>query len=162
MKPNLILIDGGRAQVNSVLKALDVYQLKIPVLGLAKRQEEIIFKKNNLSLSQEHLKRLSGKIIKSPNFINLTLPRQTALLKFLQRLRDASHRLALRYHNYLHRQSQTKSPLLDLPFIGEKTYQKLIEHFGSLNTLKQAQESDLARLVTRRQLKVLKEYFKTQ
>ena len=156
--PDLILIDGGRGQVGSVLRVLDELDLRIPTIGLAKKEERVIFKTSVLGLSLPCLLRLQGQIEKGPNFTILKLDLNTPLMKFLQRLRDASHRAALKYHNYLQIRAQTESDLLNLPTIGEKTYRKLIRRFGSLDALKRAGRAELAGLLNRRQLQVLTDY----
>ena len=160
LRPGLILIDGGRGQVSSVLKVLDELALEIPIIGLAKRKEQVVFKTGTLSLDSAQLRRLKGQADVGRNFTVLTLDLNTPMMKFLQRLRDASHRSALRYHNYLQTRAQTGSDLLGLPTIGEKTYKKLIRRFGSLDGLKRASRADLAEILTRRQLQILTDYLK--
>lgn len=158
--PDLILIDGGRGQVSSTLKILKEFNLNIPTIGLAKKEEQIVFKKNTLNLNLSYLKELPGRADESLNFITLKINLNTPLIKFLQRLRDASHRNALTYHNYLQTKSQMRSDLLDLPTIGEKTYQKLINAFGSTEGMKRAPLSELKEILSPKQLEVLRKYFK--
>ena len=158
--PDLILIDGGRGQVSSVQKVLSELQLEIPVIGLAKKREEIIFSPQYLNLNQAKLQQLKGELQASANFVKLQLDAKTPIVKLLQRLRDASHRSALSYHNYLQTRAQTASPLLTLPGFGLKTYQKLMKRFGSLSALKQAPAAELEALLNRSQQRVLAAYFK--
>lgn len=87
--PDLIIIDGGLGQVRAVKKELDLASLEIPVFGLAKRMEWLY----------------------SPNGDIIKLPKNSLPLKLLQRLRDESHRFALKYHHNL----RAKSFELDLP-----------------------------------------------
>lgn len=82
-KPDLIVVDGGRGQVSAVLSALDEGGLKLPVAGLAKKEEVVVFRKD------------------SGDFVELKLDRSNEGLKLLQRLRDESHRFAKSYHHYL-------------------------------------------------------------
>ncbi len=162
LRPNLILIDGGRGQVSSVLKVLDEFGLEIPVVGLAKKKEQIIFHSEKIRLNCSRLEKLKGTVLKSPNFTTVTLNLNTPLIKLLQRLRDSSHRSALTYHNYLQTKAQVKSDLLYLPAIGPKTHQKLIKRFGSVDKLSQASEEELAELLNKRQLAGLLRYLKSR
>lgn len=91
--PDLIVIDGGEAQVSVTTKIIAEFSLAIPIIGLAKRLEEVIIPKN-LGL---HLR--GAKL----NFQKVALPRDHRALKLLQRLRDESHRFALSYHRELRR-----------------------------------------------------------
>ena len=158
LRADLILIDGGRGQVSSVLRVLNELGIEIPVIGLAKKEERIIFRSETISLNHKRLEKLKGEVFKSANFTTVALSLNTPSLKLLQRLRDASHRSALTYHNYLQAKEQVGSDLLRLPAIGPKTYQKLIKRFGSLNKLSQANEKELAELLNKRQLEVLLRY----
>jgi len=76
-KPDLILVDGGITQVRAAERALNQVRLKIPVIGLAKKKEEIYFPQKN---------------------VPLRLDREGAALKLLMRIRDEAHRFALQYH----------------------------------------------------------------
>ncbi|MYB39709.1 excinuclease ABC subunit UvrC [Candidatus Saccharibacteria bacterium] len=158
IRPDLILIDGGKGQVSSVLQVLDGLDLEIPVIGLAKKREQVIFRAGRLNLDADQLRRLGGSAEDSPAFTTLNLNPNTPLLKLLQRLRDASHRSALAYHNYLQGRDQVASGLLGIEGIGEKTYRKLIKRFGSLAGLRTAEEAELAAVLNRRQLAALKAY----
>jgi excinuclease ABC subunit C len=78
--PNLVLIDGGKGQLDAALKAFDQYIIKdIPFIGLAKREEEIIIKKGD-------------------DYRIINIPNSTHIIKLLQRIRDESHRFAISYH----------------------------------------------------------------
>ena len=156
--PDLILIDGGRGQVGSVLAVLDELGLSIPVLGLAKKKEEIIFVPDRLVLDGAKLDRLGGSLKEGKNFASLSLGLNTDVVKFLQRLRDASHRSALGYHNYLRSKASTSSPLLGLPGIGPRTYKKLLGRFGSLAGVRRAGPDELAAVLNRAQLLNLNRY----
>ena len=157
--PDLIVIDGGRGQVGAVLKALQALQLQVPVIGLAKRQEEIICHKTSFQINQAELQRLGGRQLQSPNFYQLQIPRQTDLIKFLQRLRDASHRFALSYQQQLHSRSQLRSPLLDLPGIGPVTYKRLMAKFGAITDWRRLSLADFQAVVSARQAQTLYAYF---
>ena len=156
--PELILIDGGRGQVGSVLRVLDGLGLDIPVIGLAKRREQVVFAAGRLDLNAAQLRRLGGSAETGPGFVVLDLDPNTPAVKLLQRLRDASHRSALAYHNRLQDKGQAAGGLLDLPGIGEKTYKKIIGRFGSPDGLGRAGEKELAAVLNRRQLETVRAY----
>ena len=158
-RPDLILIDGGKGQVSAVLKVLHEFNLAIPVLGLAKKQEQLIFKTSLLKLDSAKVAQLGGRVTQIANFTTLSLPLNTPLIKFMQRLRDAAHRRALVYHNYLQAKDQTASSLLSLPGIGKITYRKLMKHFGTVARLKQAPPSELRKVVSKSQAETIKRYF---
>lgn len=81
--PNLFVIDGGKGQITSALKALAKYNLNIPLVGLAKREETII----------------------TSDFREISLPRNSDALKFVMRIRDEAHRFAITYHRKLRSKS---------------------------------------------------------
>lgn len=90
--PDIIVIDGGVGQVYAAKSVIEEKGLAIPVIGLAKRLEQIILPNVALHLSGERL-----------NFEKVTLPRNHRALKLLQRLRDEAHRFAITYHRKLRR-----------------------------------------------------------
>ena len=159
--PDLLLIDGGRGQVSAALAVLVQNSLQIPVCGLAKKNEEIVFQTNSLQLNQIYVKQLKGIIKTSANFTQLQLPARTEVIRLLQRLRDASHRSALRYHNYLQARSHTTSALLDLPGIGPASYARLKSQFGSLKALQEASFEQLTQHVSSQQAQTVFDYCKT-
>lgn len=108
--PDLILIDGGKTQLNSALKAMEkITPLNIPVIALAKRAEEI------------HL----------PNGEIITLPMRSKALKLLIRIRNEAHSFALNYHRKLRKKKLSLSELDEIEGIGYKRKIALIKHFGS-------------------------------
>lgn len=143
-KPDLILIDGGKGQVSSALSALDEIGLEIPMIGLAKRYEEIIVPKRTIAKdSQYEIKILS--------------PSSDAL-KLLQRVRDESHRFAVSYHSTLKRGRQNKSVLDSIPGIGAVYKRKLIKNFGSVLGVKNASLEDLKSAVGEKRAQIIKEH----
>lgn len=145
--PDLMIIDGGKGQLDSAIKARnDLGYLKIPFIGLAKKREQIIIHNNHsaLKLNENYLKKLNGYASKSLNYTIINLPPDNNLIKLLQRIRDESHRFAVSYHSVLKIKAQKKSVLDDLPGVGPKTRRKLIKTFGSLNAIKEANEKDVA------------------
>lgn len=149
-KPSLVLIDGGKGQLDAAIKARDEQNMtELPFIGLAKREEQIVIAKDrsNVSLNTDVLHRLGGFITETDDFILLNVPHNTNIVKLLQRIRDESHRFAVTYHSILKVKRQTASSLDDIPGIGPATRKKLLKHFGSLRGIKLSSEADVAAVV---------------
>lgn len=122
--PELLMIDGGKGQLSSALAALAELQIEdIPVVGLAKRLEEIF---------------------RPGESAPLILPRASASLRMLQVLRDEAHRFAVSYHRKLRGKRTLTSGLDQIPGIGPKRRQALLQEFGSLQRLRQADVAEIA------------------
>jgi excinuclease ABC subunit C len=122
--PDLILIDGGRGQLNAALGALaELGVEETPILGLAKREEEVY-----LPERPEPLR----------------LPRSDAGLQLLQQVRDEAHRFAVSRHRGRRRKRTLKSRLDDLPGIGPKRRKLLLQRFGSLAAVRDAGVDELS------------------
>ena len=123
--PDLILIDGGKTQLNSALKAMrKITSLKVPVIALAKRAEEI------------HLP--GGEIV--------SLPLNSQALRLLMRIRDEAHDFALNYHKKLRRKRLSLSELDEIEGIGYKRKIALIQHFGSKDRIMSASKEEIGRV----------------
>ena len=147
-RPDLVLIDGGKGQLDAALRARDERdQSNIPFIGLAKREEQIVIhhQKSGVTLNKEKLQELDGYTTITEDFMLINLPHSSHIVKLLQRIRDESHRFAVSYHTVLKRQKQTVSMLEEIPGIGPTTRKKLIKTFGSLRGV---QEADREQLVT--------------
>ncbi len=142
--PDLILIDGGKGQLGAAVKAFALKGLEIPVIGLAKQHEEIVLHKK---LSYVTLDAAQHMILESDDYLTVRLPKNSHVVKLLQRIRDESHRFAVSYHTTLKRQNQTASPLDSIPGIGPATRKKLIRAFGSLKAVGEAEESAVASII---------------
>lgn len=116
-KPDLIIIDGGKGQLSSVMEIFNNFNLDIELIGLAKREEEV-FKPNM-----------------SEPFI---LARNSYGLKLLQRIRDEAHRFAITRHRNLRLKRQTHSKLTDIEGVGDKTAKIIMQAFGSIEKVKEA------------------------
>ncbi len=116
VQPDLMLVDGGEHQLNAAIAQLAEQGIEIPVMGLAKRFEQI---------------HLPGKRV-------ISLPGNSGALKLLKRIRDESHRFAIQYYRKLHQRSLKKSALDEVPGIGELKKMALLKHFGSVEMLKNA------------------------
>lgn len=128
--PELMLIDGGKGQLSAAMLARDEAGYgRIPMIGLAKRFEDVILKNNDGS------------------FNTVQLPENSHLVKLLQRIRDESHRFAVSYHSTLRSNRQTASLLDEIPGIGPITRKKLIRHFGSTAAVLNATQDELQKVV---------------
>jgi excinuclease ABC subunit C len=159
--PNLVLIDGGKGQLDAAIQARDEAGCgNIPFIGLAKREEQIVIAKDRsgVTLNQEVLHQLGGFASESQDFILVNLPHNTNLVKLLQRIRDESHRFAVSYHSVLKVKRQTASLLDDIPSIGPATRKKLLRTFGSMRGVTQASESDLGLVVGTKKARLLKQF----
>jgi excinuclease ABC subunit C len=122
--PDLILIDGGKGQLNAAVSALQELHLPDqPIAGLAKKFEEVF-----LPGMRDHQ----------------MIPKTSAGLALLQRVRDESHRFALAYHKTLRKQRTITSALEDIPGVGKQRRQALLEHFGSVKRLSKATQENIA------------------
>ncbi len=128
--PNLLVIDGGKGQLSVAIEVLQNYHLEIPVIGLAKREEEIF---------------VPG------NAIPILLPKSDYALQLLQRLRDEAHRFAITFHKKLRSKQAYKSILDSIPGIGPKKKKLLINKYGSVANIKKlASSEELANLIGKR------------
>lgn len=128
--PDLLLIDGGIGQVNTVIKVLKDLDLSIPIVGIAKGKDR--------NAGREHF------II--PGKDSFQLPFQSPLLYFLQKLRDESHRFAITTHRQRRIKNISSSRLDDIDGIGAKRKKALLLHFGSVQGVKTATLEDLMRV----------------
>ncbi len=124
--PDLILIDGGKGQLSSAKRAMDELNLSdIPVIGLAKRLEEIYFPGHS-----------------DP----MTLPKRSSSLRLLQQIRDEAHRFAVTQHRNLRGKRQIRSKLDGITGIGPVKKQALLRKFGSLKRIAAAEASEIAKI----------------
>ncbi|NCD08368.1 MAG: excinuclease ABC subunit UvrC [Negativicutes bacterium] len=122
--PSLVIIDGGKGQLSSALEVIRGLGLQeLPVIGLAKREEEIFLEGAHESL---------------------LLSKDSDALKLIQRIRDEAHRFAINYHRKLRGKRNLVSVLDHIPGIGPKRRQALWKKFGSLAAIKAAEQEDLA------------------
>lgn len=159
--PSLVLIDGGKGQLDAAIQARDEQAgPHIPFIGLAKREEQLVIHKtgSHVSLNLAVVQQLGGFTTESDKFILVNLPLSCNAVKLLQRIRDESHRFAVSYHSVLKTRRQTSSRLDDVPGIGPATRKKLLRTFGSMRGVSQASETDLAQVLGPTKAKVLKSY----
>jgi len=124
--PDLVLIDGGRGQLNAALEAMgETGTSSVPVASLAKEQEDVFLPDSPLPIQ---------------------LPRSSPALQLLQRLRDEAHRFAISYHQRLRRKRSLGSVLDEVRGIGPRRKRALLRKFGSLVAIKEASAEELAAL----------------
>ncbi len=159
--PSLVLIDGGKGQLDAAIQARDSQSAAtIPFIGLAKREEQIVIHKikSGVSLNQKELHKMGGFMSESDDFMLVNLPHNSNLVKLLQRIRDESHRFAVTYHSVLKANRQTKSLLDDIPSIGPATRKKLIREFGSVRGVSQASVEELTKSIGQQKAKLVKQF----
>lgn len=123
-KPDLLLIDGGKGQLNAAIQAIKSIDLDIPVFALAKKNEELF----------------------DPDGSIIALSATSKGLILLKRLRDEVHRFAITYHRKMRRKNLTTSTLDSIHGIGPKRKITLLSYFGSVVVMRKASEEDLAKV----------------
>ena len=136
--PDLILVDGGKGQLNAGISILNELSLDIPIIGLAKKFEEIY---------------VPGE--KEP----IVLPEDSLTLKLFQRVRDEAHRFAVRLHKKQREKRIVGSVLDNIKGIGPATRNKLLKHFGSVENIKIASKEELSKLVGKKLAENIKNKF---
>ena len=140
--PDLVLIDGGKGQLNIAVEVIRGLGLNdITVISLAERFEEVYVEGQDEPVN---------------------IPKHSAALHLLQRIRDEAHRFALNYHRSLRKKSSLHSVLEEIPGIGEKRRKTLIKHFGTIEAIKNASLEELASVegMNRRAAQKVLEYLK--
>ena len=123
-KPGLLLIDGGKGQLSSALRAIKGLETDIPTFALAKRSDELYDS--------------SGKVI--------SIPQTSKGFYLLKRLRDEAHRFAIDYHRKLRGKQVTKSLLDSITGVGNLRKLMIFKYFGSIQTLRKASEKEIAKV----------------
>jgi excinuclease ABC subunit C len=147
--PNLILIDGGKGQLQSAQSAQTSQNQQIAMFGLAKQFEQLIVLKDDPSIKLNlTFGAQSNRIISSEgSFWVVSFNKKDPIRMLLERIRNEAHRFAVRYHTSLKGKSVKSSELTNITGIGSKTAQKLIISFGSVARVKQASAQQLASVV---------------
>ena len=167
--PDLVLIDGGKGQLSAVREVLP---RDILAIGIAKRDEEIIFDTQNPNLKTNWLDKNFEKndrdfsVRREGDFLILNLhllqshshgharnllgesnSEFSDLTKLFQRIRDEAHRFAINYHSNLRTKKQTQNALEKIDGVGIKTRAKLLREFGSLKKIREAPVQELSKIV---------------
>ncbi len=125
--PDLILMDGGRGQVNICLKVLEELGINIPVCGMVKDDNH----------------RTRGLYF---NNVELPIDTRSEGFKLITRIQDEAHRFAIEYHRSLRSKAQVKSSLDDIPGIGPARRKALMKNFKSIEDIREASVEDLSRV----------------
>ncbi len=140
--PDLIVVDGGKGQLSAAcdaLKELNIYG-KVPIIGIAKRLEEIYFPEDSLPLY---------------------IDKKSESLKLIQQIRDEAHRFAITYHRDKRSRSSLVSELENVEGIGKKTASVLLKHFRGIKAIRESTPEQLAEIVGPDKAKKVKAYFDT-
>jgi len=122
-RPGLVIVDGGKPQLNAALAVLAELDLDIPVAGLAKREEELF-----VPWADEPV----------------VLPSGSPSLYLVKRIRDEAHRFAIEYHRSLRGKAMTASVLDDIAGVGPTRKKALLRHFGGIRKLREATVDEIA------------------
>lgn len=138
--PDLVVIDGGKGQLHAAVQALDELSLRgqIPVIGIAKRLEEIYFPEDS---------------------IPLYLDKNSESLKLIQHLRDEAHRFGITFHRDTRSKSFITNELAEIPGIGDKTAEKLVRHFKTVKSVKSAEFEELKKIIGQAKAQKIYVYF---
>jgi excinuclease ABC subunit C len=141
--PQLIVIDGGKGQLNSAVSILEKLGLygKIAIIGIAKRLEEIYFPGDS---------------------VPIYLDKQSETLKLIQHIRNEAHRFGITFHRNKRSKSMVTNELSNIPGIGDKTIELLYTKFTSLTAIKMASIEELAETIGVKRANVLKEFFNSK
>lgn len=138
--PDLIVIDGGKGQLSAAVEALDALNLigKIPIIGIAKRLEEIYYPKDQY-----------------PLYIN----KKSETLRILQHIRDEAHRFAITFHRNLRSKGSLISELDEIDGIGPQTRQQLFSSFKGISQIQNASITELSQVIGLAKAKKIREYW---
>ncbi len=139
--PQLVIVDGGKGQLSAGLEAIDRLNLrgKLPIVGIAKRLEEIFFPGDSLPLY---------------------IDKKSESLKVIQYMRNEAHRFGIEHHRNKRSKSAITSELLEIPGIGEKTQQLLMREFKTIRAVKNSTKEELIKLIGASKTEKVLAYFK--
>jgi excinuclease ABC subunit C len=182
--PDLLLVDGGKGQLDGALRALEERGMHVPAISIAKREEEVVIHKIRSNINTDTIINLvqdpipgvsvmssgeyyivnlhAGQLNASSHSKNLRggslHTTYSDVTKLFQRIRDESHRFAVSYHTVLKRAKQTASSLEEIPGIGPTTRKKLIRSFGSLRGVQAATAEQLELAIGKAKAELLGKY----
>jgi excinuclease ABC subunit C len=138
--PSLVLIDGGLGQLHAAAEALEKLEvINQPLAAIAKREEILyVYAQEKDSIALDH---------------------HSPVLHLIQMIRDEAHRFAVTFHRKRRQIRDRSTELLEVPGVGERTSRRLLEHFGSLQAVKQADTAALSAVVTRTQAEAIRSHF---
>jgi excinuclease ABC subunit C len=138
--PSLILVDGGLGQLHAAAQALDELEITNQPLAAIAKKEEVIY--------------VAGQETEP-----VVLDRHSPVLHLVQMIRDESHRFAVTFHRKRRQMRDRASELLEIPGIGERTRQRLLQHFGSVRAVREANAAALNAVLTRSQTEAVLKHF---
>jgi excinuclease ABC subunit C len=141
--PSLVLIDGGLGQLHAAAEALDALEIiNQPLAAIAKREEIIyVYGQESEPVALDH---------------------HSPVLHLVQLIRDEAHRFAVTFHRKRRQMRDRSTELREIPGVGESTTRRLLEHFGSVQAVKQADSAALSAVVTRSQAEAILDHFRKQ
>jgi excinuclease ABC subunit C len=139
--PSLVLIDGGLGQLHAAAQALDSLEIiNQPLASIAKREEIIyVYGQHDEPVALDH---------------------HNPVLHLVQQIRDEAHRFAVTFHRKRRQMRDRSTELLEIPGVGASTTRRLLEHFGSVQAVKQADAAALSAVVTRAQAEAILGHFR--
>ncbi|MCU1284571.1 MAG: Excinuclease subunit [Acidobacteriales bacterium] len=141
--PSLVLIDGGIGQLHAAAQALESIEVTNQPLASIAKKEEIIY-------------------VNGQEDEPVVLDRHSPVLHLVQMIRDESHRFAVTFHRKRRQMRDRRSELLEIPGIGAQTTRRLVEHFGSVRAVKQADSAALSAVVNSKQAEAILSFFRNQ
>jgi len=165
--PEVVLIDGGKGQVNTIAKVLKDFS--VVVIGIAKgshsrtkAKDDLVIAENLTNLHQSNqsnqLKKTNKRAIRRTGTIVKILPDNSPTKILLQNIRDEVHRFAIAYHTNLRKKRTTTSNIERVAGIGATTRKKLIKAFGSMAGVKNATAGELEKVVGTKLAKKIKDF----
>lgn len=139
--PSLVLIDGGLGQLHAAAEALESLGVVTQPLAAIAKREEIIY-------------------IQGQEDEPVVLDRHSPVLHLVQLIRDEAHRFAVTFHRKRRQIRDRKTELREIPGVGEQTTRRLLQHFGSLQAVKEADAASLASVVSRAQVDAILRHFR--
>jgi excinuclease ABC subunit C len=138
--PDLIVVDGGKGQLNVALAVLKELQINVDVIGLAKEERSQLARRSSAKRAAAKAEdRVFLPRRKDPIFLS----KWPHALAILQRVRDEAHRFAVSYHHKLKEKSDLRSVLDNIPDIGEERKKALLKHFETVSLIKEATIKEL-------------------
>jgi excinuclease ABC subunit C len=141
--PSLVLIDGGLGQLHAAAEALEGLEIiNQPLAAIAKREEIIyVYGQESEPVALDH---------------------HSPVLHLVQLIRDEAHRFAVTFHRKRRQMRDRSTELREIPGVGESTTRRLLQHFGSVQAIKQADSAALSSVVTRSQAEAILDHFRKQ
>jgi excinuclease ABC subunit C len=141
--PSLVLIDGGLGQLHAAAEAMEALEIiNQPLAAIAKREEIIyVYGQESEPVALDH---------------------HSPVLHLVQLIRDEAHRFAVTFHRKRRQMRDRSTELREIPGVGESTTRRLLQHFGSVQAIKQADSAALSSVVTRSQAEAILDHFRKQ